>query len=89
LSDGNQKPLKQFADSAQHLGPFLTWGGQFALTLGLLSWLGHWLDGKLETKVLFVLLGIFLGLFGGFYNLFRMVSHLPKPGKTKKEDREL
>jgi hypothetical protein len=89
LSDGRQKPLKQFADSAQQLGPFLTWGWQFALTLGLLAWFGHWLDGKFDTKVLFVLSGIFLGLTGGFYNLYRMVSNLPKPGKTKKEEPKL
>jgi hypothetical protein len=89
LSGSDKKPLKEFADSAQQLGPFLTWGWQFALTLGFLSWSGHWLDGKFGTKVLFVLAGVFLGLFGGFYNLFRMVSNLPKPGKTKKEDQKL
>ncbi len=60
------------------LGPFLTWGWQFALTLGFLAWLGHWLDQRWETSVLFLLIGVFLGLFGGFFNLFRMIAKLPK-----------
>ncbi|KAB2881080.1 AtpZ/AtpI family protein [bacterium] len=85
MNTNDKKPLKNFADSTRQLGPFMTWGWQFALTLGFLSWFGHWLDEKFETKVLFVLTGVFLGLFGGFYNLYRIVSNLPKPGRAKKE----
>ena len=84
MNEINKKPLKNIADVSHQLGPFLTWGWQFAATLGLLSWFGHWLDVKFETKVLFVLTGVFIGLIGGFYNLYRMVSSLPKTGKAKK-----
>jgi hypothetical protein len=89
LDDSEKKPLKKFADTAGPLGPFMTWGWQFALTLGFLSWFGHWLDQKFETKVLFVLIGVFMGLIGGFMNLYRMISRLPKPGPSKKEDQQL
>jgi len=89
LNANDKKPLKNFADTTHQLGPFLSWGWQFALTLGFLSWFGHWLDEKFETRVLFVLTGVFLGLFGGFYNLYRIVSNLPKPGRTKKEEDRL
>ncbi len=78
----NQQDLeKQREEERSQLMPFLTWGWQFSLTLGFLTWGGHWLDQKLETKFLFVLAGIFMGLFGGFYNLYRIVSQLPKKNK--------
>ncbi len=70
-------------------GAFMTWGWQFALTLGLLAWSGHWMDERYETRVLFTLVGIFVGLFGGFYNLFRIVSQLPKPEKKEKKNESL
>lgn len=89
MKEGDQKPLKKFADTAGQLGPFMTWGWQFAITLGFLAWFGHWLDQKFETKFVFVLIGVFVGLIGGFVNLYRMVSRLPKPGSSKKEDPKL
>lgn len=89
MNENRKKPLKSFADVTHQLGPFMTWGWQFALTLGFLSWFGHWLDEKFATRVLFVLIGVFLGLFGGFYNLYRIVSHLPKTGKPKREKESL
>lgn len=72
------KRAKSLAESMHEIGPFVTWGWQFALTLGVLAWGGNWLDKKLGTNVLFVLIGIFMGLFGGFFNLFRTVSRLSK-----------
>jgi len=59
----------------------MSWGWQFALTLGILVWAGHWADEKLETKALFVILGVFIGLFGGFWRLYRIIDALPKPKK--------
>ena len=68
------------------LGPIMSWGWQFALTLGVLTWGGHWADEQLGTKALFVIIGIFMGLFGGFWRLYKIVEALPKPKKkTKKE----
>lgn len=79
------KPAKTLPETLQEIGPFMTWGWQFALTLGVLAWGGHWLDQKLGTNVLFVLIGLFMGLFGGFFNLFRTVARLPKSkGKETK-----
>lgn len=82
--DDPKKIQKSVSETASQLGPILTWGWQFALTLGALAWIGHWLDEKFETNILFILIGIFMGLFGGFYRLFRIVAELPKPGKKIK-----
>ncbi|GEM_PF-3029675 len=73
------KIIQSVSDTSRPLIPLLTWGTQFALTLGILAWLGHWLDQELNTKVLFVLIGIFIGLFGGFYRLFQIINKLQKP----------
>lgn len=70
---------QSLSETMQALGPWIGWGWQFALTLGVLTWGGHWMDGHFETKVLFTLAGIFLGLAGGFIQLIRMVRNLPKP----------
>ncbi len=61
----------------------ISWGWQFALTLGVLVWGGHWLDQHYGTRVLFVLIGIMMGLFGGFYRLYRIISSLPQTNKKK------
>jgi hypothetical protein len=77
------KIIQAVSETSHSLWPLLTWGTQFALTLGILAWLGHWLDQKLETKVLFVLIGIFMGLFGGFYRLYQIINKLQKPKSGK------
>lgn len=63
---------------------FLNWSWQFALTLGILTVLGHWLDGQLGTGALCIVIGILMGLFGGFYRLYVLVKNLP-PTQVKKK----
>ena len=89
----NQAPKAENPDDEGKLiqgyrlwGGFLTWGWQFAITLGLLTWGGYWLDKELETKVLFTLIGIFMGLIGGFVRLYKLISRLPKSKYMKEND---
>ena len=74
MKDEEGHPTRKLSKTTRELGPLLTWGWQFALTLGALAWFGRWLDGKFVTKVLITLMRLFMGLFGGFYNLYRIVS---------------
>lgn len=67
------------------LSGLVSWGWQFALTLGVLVWLGHWLDVHYHTKPLWVLVCIFIGLFGGFYRFYRIVATLPRKSKHNQE----
>ena len=46
-------------------GPFVGFGAQFAVTLGLLIWGGLWLDRRFETEPWGLLAGLAIGIASG------------------------
>jgi ATP synthase protein I len=61
------------------MGPYLSLGWNFAVTVGLGLLAGWWLDRKLRTGPWLTVIGIALGIAAAFVQFFRVV--LPRKGK--------
>jgi len=79
-----KKSDKKVGGAYSEIGPYASFGIQFAVTILLFMAVGLWLDGQLGTTPLFILLGTLFGAVGGFYKLYRTLMDLDE--KRKREE---
>lgn len=81
------KPGPPERDRPPAAGAALGFGIQFAVAMGLFSWLGMKMDQRRGGGQAFTLLGVFLGLgYGGYelWKLIRLLNAETKDGKVEK-----
>ena len=69
----DDKKASGHGDAYRAVGPFLTLGIQFVVTILLCVYAGHWVDGKYDSSPTFTLVGGLLGIATGFYQFFKVV----------------
>ena len=78
MKDPNTHKPSSLAQAYRSVGPYLTLGIQFIVTILLCIFLGHWADAKFDTSPIFILIGSLLGIAAGFYNFFKVVLKMDR-----------
>ena len=78
MKDPNTHKPSSLSQAYRSVGPYLTLGIQFIVTILLCVFAGHWADGKFDTSPIFILIGSLLGIAAGFYNFFKVVLKMDR-----------
>lgn len=78
MKDPNTHRPSALSQAYRSVGPYLTLGIQFIVTILLCIFLGHWADGKFDTSPLLTLIGGLLGIAAGFYHFFKTVLKMDR-----------
>ena len=81
-----ERPRSNLAQTYRQIGPLLSLGVQFVVSILLCFFAGRWLDGKLGTEPILLLVGVVIGGAAGFYHFFRSVLRLQE--REDDSDRE-
>ncbi len=78
--DGDHAAASSFAAAGQYAGL----GLQFAMAVGLFTWLGWIADNRLGWTPVLTIVGAFIGAGGGFYSMYwRLVLEPRDPGVSE------
>ncbi len=83
MKDPKTHKPSSLSQAYRSVGPYLTLGIQFIVTILLCVFAGHWADGKFDTSPLWTLIGSLVGIAAGFYHFFKVVL---KMGRKSEED---
>ena len=75
--DGDRRAA---ASALSGAGEYAGLGLQFAMAVGLFTWLGWIADHRIGWTPLLTIVGAFVGAGGGFYSMYRKVVLDPKDG---------
>ena len=78
MKNPNTHKPSSLAQAYRSVGPYLTLGIQFIVTILLCVFAGHWADGKFDTSPIFILIGSLVGIAAGFYHFFKAVLKMDR-----------
>jgi len=64
---------KNYGKTYQKIAPYLNVGYVWAISVGLLTYVGWYFDKKWNTEPWLTILGAFWGIIGGFYHFLKTV----------------
>ena len=78
MKNPNTHKPSSLSQAYRSVGPYLTLGIQFIVTILLCVFAGHWADGKFDTSPLLTLIGGLIGIAAGFYHFFKAVLKIDR-----------
>lgn len=81
--DKSKIDKKSKTDIMREVGPFINFGWQLVITVGLCTLLGWWLDTKFETAPILLIIFAFFGAFAGLYSFLRAIINISNKNKKR------
>lgn len=83
-TNGKDEERSTAASGLAAAGQYAGLGLQFALSVGLFTWLGWIADNRIGWTPLLTIVGAFVGAGGGFYSMYRRLVLEPRQERESK-----